>query len=100
MGKVSELRCVSKREQKMVCNCNGCPKKKLGIDVAGIIDILNVKCDPVLIGSLRMGPGFLPAYHMNKDKWISILLDGSVPDDEMKNFIDLSYKMTEAKKKQ
>ena len=32
--------------------------------------VLNVKCDPVL--PFRSEPGIHPAYHMNKDKWISI----------------------------
>lgn len=37
-------------------------------------------------------------YHMNKNKWITIRLDGSVPDDEIKNLIDLSYQLTADKK--
>ena len=36
----------------------------------------------------------LLAYHMNKEKWVSIALDGSVPDDEIKNLLDMSYKLT------
>ena len=52
-------------------------ERKLGISSDRIIDVLNVKCDPLLIGSLRLKPGFYPAYHMNKDKWISISMDGS-----------------------
>lgn len=56
-----------------------CVKRQiLGLDSDGFVDVMNVKCDPILVGSLRMKNGFLPAYHMNKDKWISILLDGSV----------------------
>ena len=54
----------------------------------------NVKCDPVLIGSLREQSGFFPAYHMNKENWISILLDGSVPEDVIKNLINMSYELT------
>ena len=42
---------------------------KLGISGDRIIDVLNVKCDLLLIGLLRLKPGFFPAYHMNKDKW-------------------------------
>lgn len=72
---------------------------KLGIENDGNVDILNVKCDPLLIDSLRAQPGFHPAYHMNKDKWISIRLDGSVPDEEIKNLIGMSYELTAAKKK-
>ena len=59
-----------------------------------IIDVLNVKCDPLLIGSLRLKPGFYPAYHMNKDKWISIAMDGSVPSEEIKELVELSYQLT------
>ena len=44
---------------------------KIGLTGEGEVDILNVKCDPILSGSLRMQPGFFPAYHMNKEKWIS-----------------------------
>lgn len=69
-------------------------ESKLGLMGERIVDVVNVKCDPVLIGSLRMKPGFFPAYHMNKDKWISIILDGSVPEDEIKDLIDLSYQLT------
>ena len=74
----------------------GCDKLK--IEGEGNMDILNVKCDPVLIGSLRCQPGFLPAYHMNKEKWLTILLD-RVDDKQIKSLIDLSYTLTEGKKK-
>ena len=61
-----------------------CVKRQiLGLDGDGFVDVMNVKCDPILVGSLRMKNGFLPAYHMNKDKWISILLDGSVSREEI-----------------
>ena len=32
-----------------------------------------------LLKTLRAQRGILPAYHMNKERWISVLLDGSVP---------------------
>lgn len=67
---------------------------KLGINSDKIVDVLNVKCDPLLIGSLRMKEGFYPAYHMNKDKWISILMDGTVPANEIIELIELSYSLT------
>lgn len=74
-------------------------RDKLGLSGDGQIDVLTVKCDPILGSFLRTQEGFHPAYHMNKDKWITIRLDGSVPDDEIKNLIDLSYQLTEDKKK-
>ena len=39
--------------------------------------------------------GFAPAYHMNKKHWLTILLNGSVNDDEIYNLLDMSYEMTE-----
>ncbi len=73
------------------------PKGRLGLSDEGIADILNVKCDPLLIGSLLKSDGFLPAYHMSKAHWISILLDGSVPLADMVSLVDLSFQMTEKK---
>ena len=57
-------------------------------------DIINVKCDAYLISSLCQNQGFLPAYHMNKTSWLSILLDGSVSCEEILKLIDLSYELT------
>lgn len=36
---------------------------------------------------------------MNKNSWITILLDGTVQEEEIKNLIDLSYQLTQPKKK-
>ena len=73
------------------------PYRTIGISRDGSVDILNVKCDPIIIGSLRGKPGFYPAYHMNKDKWITILLDGSVKQEDIKTLLDMSYTITAAK---
>lgn len=75
------------------------PKEKLGIPGDGMLDILNVKCDPVLIDSLRKEPGFFPAYHMNKTNWVTVALDGSVDDDRIKLVLDMSFELTARKVK-
>lgn len=75
------------------------PKDKLGLSEDGSLDILNVKCDPVLIGSLRKEPGIYPAYHMSKASWLSVALDGSVQDETIKLLLDMSFDLTAAKKK-
>ena len=49
------------------------------------------RCSPARCGASR---AFWPAYHMNKDKWISVLLDGAVPQEEIFRLIDLSYQLT------
>ena len=73
------------------------PYRTLGIARDGNVDILNVKCDPILIGSLRFRPGFRPAYHMNKDKWMTLLLDGSAEREEVEALLAISYELTAAR---
>ena len=73
------------------------PYRTVGISQDGNVDILNVKCDPFMMGSLRGKPGFCPAYHMNKDKWITVLLDGSAGQEDIKALLAMSYAMTAVK---
>lgn len=73
------------------------PKTRLGIRSDGMVDIVNLKCDPQLVGSLRSEPGVFPAYHMNKDKWISVALDGSADDEQIKMLLDMSFELTAIK---
>lgn len=68
--------------------------KKLGLQEDKTLAVLNILCDPMMIGSLRMKEGFFPAYHMNKENWISILLDGTVSADEIKSLMELSCQLT------
>lgn len=70
-------------------------KNKIGMKGNEEIDILDVKCEPIMIGSLLENKGYLPAYHMNKEHWVTILLDGSVTKDEIFNLLDLSYELTQ-----
>lgn len=74
-------------------------RSALHLDGDGRVDIMNVKCDPLLSGSLRMEAGYLPAYHMNHDLWLTILLDGTVPLAEITPLIDMSYELTMPKPK-
>ena len=62
-----------------------------------ILSVVNFKCDPILIGSLLDKEGYFPAYHMNKTSWITVALDGSVPDDEVKLLLDMSFEATASK---
>lgn len=60
---------------------------------------INVKCDPNLAYMWRSShKSVIPAYHMNKYHWNSIILDGTVPDDDIKNMIEDSYDLTKPKK--
>ena len=73
------------------------PKNKLGLQGEGILDVVNFKCDPILIGSLLGEEGFYPAYHMSKASWITVVLDDSVPDEKVKMLLDMSYQATAPK---
>ena len=73
------------------------PYRTIGISREGNVDIVNVKCNPIMTGSLRGKPGFRPAYHMNKDRWITILLDGSAGKEDIAVLLDMSWQMTASK---
>jgi len=66
----------------------------LGIDGNGEVDVINLKCDAAFIGSLKQKDGILPAYHMNKNCWVSVLLDGSFDKQELFCLIDESFNLT------
>ncbi len=66
----------------------------LGIAKDGLADIVDVKCGPFLMGAYRDQPGILPGYHMNKDNWITILLDGSADDGLIRELLQVSYDLT------
>ncbi len=72
-------------------------KRKIGLNDDSIIDVMNIKCDPILIGSLQRENGFFPAYHMSKTHWITVALDGSADEEKIKWLLDLSYDLTSPK---
>ena len=53
---------------------------------------INLKCDPEKAIDLRERyPAVRPGYHMNKKHWNTIEIDGSIPDDLLKQWIKESY---------
>ncbi len=69
-------------------------RESLGLLGEGTLELLNLKCDPLLLGSIRSEPGFFPAYHMNKEKWVSAALDGSASEEKILALLDESYALT------
>ena len=53
-------------------------RDKLGLEGDGKTDIIDLKTGPMLADLLRGNDGYLPAYHLSKENWITVLLDGSV----------------------
>lgn len=71
------------------------PRSKLGLAGEGNVEAVNLKCDHVLDVLLHSAPGTaLPAYHMNKKHWITIVLNDDLPDDELYALIDESHRLT------
>lgn len=61
---------------------------------------INVKCDPEWRDFWRSAfVSVVPAYHMNKEHWNSIILDGNVPDKDIEKMITESYELTMPKRK-
>ena len=75
------------------------PEDRIGREGSDLIDVVNLKCETVLIGSLLAGSGIYPAYHMNKDHWITAALDGSAGDERIGMLLDLSFSLTAPKRK-
>jgi predicted DNA-binding protein (MmcQ/YjbR family) len=58
---------------------------------------LNLKCAPERSLELRdRYAAITPGYHMNKRHWNTVLLDGSVPSELVRELIDHSYELVVA----
>jgi len=68
--------------------------EKLKIKQEGMVHIINLKNIPEIIGGLRKQLGILPAYHMNKKHWISVVLQSDVPQEETEKLLELAFEVT------
>ncbi len=58
---------------------------------------VNLKCDPEKLILLRdRYPAVKPGYHMNKKHWMTVLMDGSLTDNLIMEWIDHSYDLVVA----
>lgn len=67
---------------------------KLGIAQEGCVTVLNAKCDAALQSLLLPMKGFYPAYHMNKNHWISAVPEEMDEKEWLYLLIDRSYSAT------
>lgn len=72
-------------------------KRKLGLNSDEIIDILDLRINFEDLNSIVDNKKYFPGYHMNKKHWFTICLDGSVPIEEIYEWIDKSYEIAENK---
>ena len=53
---------------------------------------VSVKCDPELAPALREAyPAVIPGYHLNKRHWNTVLIDGSLADQAIRDMVEDSY---------
>ena len=58
---------------------------------------INLKCDPDKTLELREKyPAVQPGYHMNKQHWNTVTMDGSIADPMIKQWIDDSHNLVVA----
>jgi len=67
------------------------PKSKLGLDSDEIVTVLDVRAETDEIETLVDDLKYFPGYHMNKNHWYTIILDGSVATSEIADRIQASY---------
>lgn len=71
-------------------------RNKLGLSGKGVIDILDIKCSiSTREFLLNTQKGVLPAYHLNRQNWITVILDGSVDKKLLYGLIAESYELAE-----
>lgn len=61
------------------------------------VEVINLKLNEDTITNLLNKKGYYKAYHMNKKKWITIILDDTVKDEEIIFYIQESYNLTQGK---
>lgn len=73
-------------------------KRKLGLDSDEIVDMIDLRIDPSTVADTVDGKKYFAGYHMNKKSWFTMILDGSVPVEEIYDWIDKSYNLAKVKK--
>ena len=58
------------------------------------VDVINVKVVPGGLDTLLAQKGYFPAYHMNKQHWVTLILDDTLPDGEVEKRIRESFENT------
>lgn len=73
---------------------------KVGLPEEKFVDVINLKMsDMIFRDMILQEDGILPAYHMNKQHWITVWLNGRVPENRIFDLIDMSYLATASAKK-
>lgn len=70
-------------------------RKEFGLDGEGLAQIVSLKVkDSMLADLLTQQPGYMRGYLSIRWNWVSIVLDGSVPFEDICHWVDESYSAT------
>jgi predicted DNA-binding protein (MmcQ/YjbR family) len=59
---------------------------------------VSLKCEPALAEGLRQThAAVIPGYHLNKRHWNTVIIDGSLSDDTVREMIEDSYDLVVSK---
>ncbi len=76
------------------------PRNKLGLSGDDSVDVVNLKIDDMFFRDMIIQEdGIMPAWHMNKMHWITVLLDGTVANEKVFELIDMSFLATASARK-
>ncbi|MDA3615544.1 MmcQ/YjbR family DNA-binding protein [Polluticaenibacter yanchengensis] len=78
-------------DNTLVCKVMG---KMYALADVDSFESINVKCDPEKAIELReQYPAVIPGYHMSKKHWNTIIMDNSIPNSQVKQWILDSYNL-------
>lgn len=69
-------------------------KDRLGFDSPEYIEIIDLRMKPADADKILSREHYYPGWHMNKKSWYTLILDGSVPDEEIRKRISESYALS------
>lgn len=70
-------------------------RNKLGLSGTEYVDVVNLKIDDMIFLDILMkDTGIIPVYHMNKQHWITVILDGTVKKERVFELIGMSFMTT------
>lgn len=73
--------------------------QKLGLPGEETLEIVDLRMVPEQIAQRVDGAKIFPGWHMNKKNWVTALLDGSVPPEELAALLDESYRLAGKKQR-
>jgi predicted DNA-binding protein (MmcQ/YjbR family) len=66
---------------------------KIGLKTNQIVEIIDLRMNPENKNEILSKENYYPGWHMNKNSWYTIVLDGSVPNDELIGCLNESYEL-------